>query len=245
MERLDKILAHHGFGSRKICKKLLHSGCITVNGAVCKNPDVQIDLQKDELCVNSQVVQMRMHVYLMMNKPQGVVTSTKDGFHRTVLELLPEQYRLNFMGGNLHPIGRLDIDTEGLLLLTTDGELTHILTSPKNKISKTYFVRLKDEVGFEKQKELSLIFKNGMQVLPEGKEKAFKAQSALIEWKSKSELFITITEGKYHQVKRMFYTVGNQVVFLKRISISSLKLDENLKPGEFKELGERELLLLR
>jgi len=239
-ERIDKILAHHGFGTRKEVKKLLHAKRVLVNGEVCVSQDKHIHTETDTITVDDEILVLRHHVYLMLHKCVDVVCSTKDGLHKTVLDILPEEYQIPFMGGDLHPIGRLDIDTEGLLLLTTDGALTHILTSPKNHIPKTYFVRLENPVTQENQQEWKALFAQGIHVGPEGKEAEFDAQSAELDWVSEREATLTIYEGKYHQVKRMFKEMGNHVIYLKRTKIASLSLDENLKLGECRELTEEE-----
>lgn len=239
-ERIDKILAHHGFGTRKEVKKLLHARRVLVNGEVCVSQDAHINTETDTICVDDEVLVLRHHVYLMLNKCVDVVCSTRDGLHRTVLDILPDEYQIPFMGGDLHPIGRLDIDTEGLLLLTTDGSLTHILTSPKNHIPKTYFVRLENSVSLENQQEWKALFAKGIHVSSEGKEAEFDAQSAELVWLSDNEARLTIYEGKYHQVKRMFKEMGNQVIYLKRTKIGSLDLDESLSLGECRELTEEE-----
>lgn len=256
-ERIDKILSHHGFGTRRDVKKLLHQGVVKINGVLCMSPDQAIDTKKDEVTVNDEFVQIKENVYLMMNKCADVVCSTKDGVHSTVLDIVPEEYKLSFLGGDLHPIGRLDIDTEGLLLLTTDGSLTHRLTSPKHHISKTYYVRLEKGLDEKDQKSLTQAFANGLEIPPEGNESGFLAKKAELVWPSEeggnylteegplaSEVLITIYEGKYHQVKRMFSVCGNKVIYLKRVSVGSLTLDAGLKPGQVRELTPEELDLL-
>lgn len=256
-ERIDKVLAHHGFGSRKDVKKLIHDGQVLINGIICSMSDEQIDIENDILVVNDKQIDIRNHVYLMMNKCKDVVCSTKDGIHKTVLDILPQEYKISFLGGDMHPVGRLDIDTEGLLLLTTDGSLTHKLTSPKNHVSKTYYVKLRDAVNTEEQNIYSKAFLEGLDVKAEGNEAGFKSKQSELVWPSEdncdllksdgvcaTDVLITIYEGKYHQVKRMFATVGNEVTYLKRISIGNLKLDFGLKPGEIRELQKEELSLL-
>ena len=150
-ERIDKVLAKHGFGTRKEVKKLLHTGNVTVNENIVTSQDYKIDLEKDTLFVEGEKINLRTNLYLMMNKCQNVVCSSKDGLHKTVFDLLAEEDNHSFMGGDLHCTGRLDIDTEGLLILTTDGSLTHRLISPKSEITKTYFVELRDCVNSENQ----------------------------------------------------------------------------------------------
>mgnify|MGYP003543795026 FL=1 len=257
-ERLDKILSHHGFGSRKDVKKLLHSGRVNVNGKICTLPDVSIDLDIDVISIDDEVLKVRKHVYLMMNKCEDVVCSNKDGIHSTVFDLVPEEYKTSSMGGELHCVGRLDIDTEGLLLLTTDGSLTHKLISPKTHIPKTYHVKLQKGLSLREQTKYTEVFQKGMFVPAEGNESEFTALPAQLIWPSEEngsyltengpescEVLITIYEGKYHQVKRMFAACGNQVIKLKRLSIGDLFLDSGLALGQCRELTQEELKFLR
>lgn len=240
-ERIDKVLAKHGFGTRKEVKKILHTGNVSVNENIVTSQDYKIDLEKDTLFVEGEKINLRTNLYLMMNKCQNVVCSSKDGLHKTVFDLLAEEDNHSFMGGDLHCTGRLDIDTEGLLILTTDGSLTHRLISPKSEITKTYFVELRDCVNSENQNNYIEMCKNGLEIPPEGNEAGFFSLPAKLEFLSEKSCTLTITEGKYHQVKRMFKVLGNEVVFLKRIAIGSLKLDENLAPGEYRELSNDEI----
>ena len=241
-QRLDKILSHHGYGSRKDAKKLLHKGFVLVNGQLCSNADSPINIDTDTVTVDGTVLQLRHHVYLMLNKPSGIVCSTKDGIHKTVIDILPPQYRVSFLGGDVHPVGRLDIDTEGLLLLTTDGEMTHRLTSPKKHISKTYYLKLADKTDEKAQSYYKEQCEKGFAVPHEGNEDGFITQESALEWLNNSgdEALLTIYEGKYHQVKRMMQTLGNEVVYLKRVAVGSLELDETLHPGECRELKPEE-----
>ncbi|HOE08277.1 MAG TPA: pseudouridine synthase [Treponemataceae bacterium] len=241
-QRLDKILSHHGYGSRKDAKKLLHKGFVLVNGQICSNADSPINIDTDTVTVDGTLLQLRHHVYLMLNKPSGIVCSTKDGIHKTVIDILPPQYRVSFLGGDVHPVGRLDIDTEGLLLLTTDGEMTHRLTSPKKHISKTYYLKLADNTDEKAQSYYKEQCEKGFAVPHEGNEDGFITQESALEWLNNSgdEALLTIYEGKYHQVKRMMQTLGNEVVYLKRVAVGSLYLDEMLKPGDCRELKPEE-----
>lgn len=240
-ERIDKVLAKHGFGTRKEVKKLLHTGLVSVNNQVITSQDFKIDLENDSLFVDDEKINIRTNLYIMMNKCQDVVCSSKDGLHRTVFDLLDEEDNHSFMGGDLHCTGRLDIDTEGLLILTTDGSLTHKLISPKSEISKKYAITLRDSVNSENQQKYISACKTGIEIAPEGKEAGFISLPATLEFSSDNTCFLTITEGKYHQVKRMIAALGNEVIFLKRVSIGSLELDESLKPGEYRELTSEEI----
>ena len=243
-ERLDKVLAKHGFGSRKDAQKLVRREGVLLNGQLCRSPDQHIDLDTDMLEVAGQVLQLRRHLHLMMNKCGGVVCSAKDGLHRTVFDLLEEELRHQFLGGSLHLVGRLDIDTEGLLVFTTDGTMTHRLTSPKNHVTKKYLVGLRDRVERGLQPQLVEGFRQGITIAPEGDDGEHLCQPAELEWISDRACHLTITEGRYHQVKRMMAAVGNEVVSLKRISMGGLNLDASLGSGQYRELTAEELALL-
>ncbi|MCR5725606.1 MAG: pseudouridine synthase [Treponema sp.] len=271
MERLDKVLAHQGFGTRKDVKKLLRSSVVTLNGTRVTDPGAHIDMLHDELCVDDEKLTLQQHLYLMMNKCAGVVCANKDGEHRTVFDLIFEQdegLRGTYLGSELHTIGRLDIDTEGLLLLTTDGGLTHRLITPKTHIPKTYAVRLRDRVDESAKADYVRRFAEGLHIPREGNESEFDAEGAELAWlgtdgsctadgdcasvvplacdsSGKScDCLLTIYEGKFHQVKRMFAAVGNEVVYLKRVSMGTLALDGAIPPGSFRELTALELELL-
>lgn len=245
MERLDKILSKHGFGTRKDVKKLLHSGVVCVNGAVCTEADFHVDVDADVIAVDGETLFIKQNVYLMMNKNTDVVCATKDGLHATVFDCLSDEYKHTFLGGDLHIVGRLDIDTEGLLLLTTDGTLTHRLTSPKTHISKTYLVTLAEPVAAADKARYTDAIRSGIEIPPEGDEKGFVSLPAEVAWLSDSECSLVIYEGKYHQVKRMFAALGNRVVALRRTAMGGLKLDESLGSGAYRELTAAELELLR
>lgn len=244
-ERLDKLLARKGFGSRKDVKKLLRQQEVFVNEKRVFDSSIQIDVEKDEVFFNGEKVSFEQNYYLMMNKKAGYVCSSKDGEHSTVFDLLDEDLRTPYLQEKLHIVGRLDLDTEGLLIFTTDGELTHRLISPKSHIDKTYFCSLEHAETAESQEEITKKFENGIEVPAEGNEEAFTAENAKIKWLNETTALLTIFEGKYHQVKRMFSAVGNKVIYLKRVSIGKLKLDETLKLGEYRSLSEEELELLK
>ena len=243
-ERLDKLLAHEGFGSRKDIRKLLRNCEVLVNGSRTYDPATQVDAENDTISVDSEEINLHKNLYLMMNKPQHYVCSTKEGDHETVFDLLDDSLRTPYLQDKLHLVGRLDMDTEGLLLFTTDGELTHRLISPKSHISKTYLCGLEHTETAEHQTAITAKFQAGIEVGPEDNEQGFTAQPAQITWLNDTTAHLTIYEGKYHQVKRMFAAVGNKIVYLKRISMGQLKLDEELELGEYKELTESDLQLL-
>lgn len=245
MERLDKILSHAGFGTRKDAKKILRKGLVTVNGEVVRDFDFKLDLEKDQVAVDGEILSGEQDLYLMMNKPADYVCANKDGLHETVFSLLEDSYRTPYFESHLHLIGRLDIDTEGLLLFTTDGDLTHRLISPKSSCPKKYFVRLQKPIQENERAEVERKLQEGILVPAEANEKEFKALPADIEWTEKTdEVFLVINEGKYHQVKRMFLALENLVVYLKRVQIASLALDENLALGEYRKLTAEEVSAL-
>ena len=244
-ERLDKLLAHEGFGSRKDIRKLLRNCKVLVNGSRTYDPATQVDAENDTISVDGEEINLHKNLYLMMNKPRHYVCSTKEGDHETVFDLLDDSLRTPYLQDKLHLVGRLDMDTEGLLLFTTDGELTHRLISPKSHISKTYLCGLEHTETAEHQTAITAKFQAGIEVGPEDNEQGFTAQPAQITWLNDTTAHLTIYEGKYHQVKRMFAAVGNKIVYLKRISMGQLKLDEELELGEYKELSESDLQLLQ
>ncbi|MGI5098148.1 rRNA pseudouridine synthase [Treponema socranskii] len=248
MIRLDKLLAHGGLGSRSSVKKLLRSGAVTVNGKSVFDPSLHIDEDRDVVAADGKKIEVRKEVYLMMYKPSGYVCAKRDGLHRTVFDLLGDAYRTPFFEDNLHTIGRLDCDTEGLLILTTDGELTHRITSPKSECGKTYFVRLSNKVRSGEAVDYVSECAKGVHIEPEGRENEADCKSAELVWlgngDEKDECTLTIYEGKFHEVKRIFSALGNEVVYLKRIAIGALRLDESLEKGEWRELSEDEIELL-
>lgn len=229
--RIDKLLSNSGFGSRKEVKILLKSKAVEVNGETVRDPKFHVDENTDEISVAGEPVVYREFVYLMMNKPQGVISATEDRFDETVIDLLTEgEQRFEPF-----PVGRLDKDTEGLLLITNDGKLAHELLSPKKHVDKTYYAKIDSPVTDEDVKA----FTQGV-VLDDGYETK-PAQLHILNSGAESEIELTITEGKFHQVKRMFESVGKQVVFLKRLSMGSLTLDDRLAPGKYRELSKEEL----
>lgn len=245
LERIDKILSHEGFGTRKDVKRLLRFSSVTVNGTQITVPDFHCDVDNDEICVDGKVLSLQHNIYLMMNKPQDVVCANKDGLHDTVFSLLDEQYKSGFALEKLHLIGRLDIDTEGLLIFTTDGKLTHKLISPKSNCPKKYFVRLSKSIDEKEYAEYETELKKGIHIAREDNEDEADCLPAEIQFTEKNdEVFLTIVEGKYHQVKRMFKALGNCVEFLKRVSINGLFLDENLLPGQYRRMTDGEVSLL-
>lgn len=231
--RLDKFLADMGLGTRSEVKKEIHKGQVRVNGIPEKSPDYKLDIQKDLVEVNGRQISYAQQEYYMLNKPAGVVSATEDKRDRTVLELIQEKQRKD-----LFPVGRLDKDTEGLLLITNDGLLAHQLLSPKKHVKKTYFVRTEKPVSPEAVKMLE----EGVDI---GEEKKTLPGEISCLSPEKNSLCLTIREGKFHQIKRMFQAVDNKVLYLKRLSMGSLTLDENLAPGEYRPLTKEEIERLK
>ena len=234
--RLDKFLVACAVGSRTEVKNLLKTGRVTVNGKKEKSAKLQINEEKDEIRFDGQLLEYEEFVYYMMNKPQGVISATEDPKHRTVLDLLDEYARAK----EVFPVGRLDIDTHGLLLLTNDGQLAHALLSPKRHVDKTYLAQVK---GIMTQEDVET-FSKGIPL------KDFTCQPAKLELvsidteKDQSLVRVTIAEGKFHQVKRMVAYCGKEVVDLQRLTMGTLILDENLKRGEWRRVSQEELELL-
>ena len=232
--RVDKLLSNVGVASRAELKKYCKQGLISVNGKVINNPGVQVDSENDDVRFNGEKVVYREFVYIMLNKPDGYISATYDKYDPIVLDLIDQSY-LVF---EPFPVGRLDKDTEGLLVLTNDGQLAHRVLSPKKHVPKTYYAKIQGKVT----EEDILAFEKGV-ILDDGYE-TMPSQLKILKSDDMSEIELTIHEGKFHQVKRMFESVGKKVVYLKRLSMGKLKLDESLKLGEYRELTEEEVKLI-
>jgi 16S rRNA pseudouridine516 synthase len=229
--RLDKLLSNMGYGTRKEVKQLMKKGAVRVNEETVKDAAMHVDTEKDEVTILGEKVVYKEFMYLMMNKPQGVLSATEDKRDQTVIDLLDAEYNIFEM----FPVGRLDKDTEGFLLLTNDGKLAHNLLSPKKGVPKTYYAHI-DGVVTEEDAEKFLegvILDDGYETKP-GNLRILKSADI-------SEIELTITEGKFHQVKRMFEAVDKTVIYLKRLSMGPLMLDESLSLGSYRELSEEEL----
>lgn len=233
-QRIDKILSNLGYGSRSEIKKYCKQGSVVVNGSEVSNPGTQVDTENDEILFNGEEVIYREYIYLMMNKPDGYISATTDKYDPTVLDLVD----LSYLAFEPFPVGRLDKDTEGLLVLTNDGKLSHRVLSPKKHVPKTYYAKI-DGVVTEEDVEA---FLEGV-VLDDG-YKTMPSQLNILKSDDESEIELTIHEGKFHQVKRMFESVGKKVVYLKRLSMGNLKLDESLELGEYRELTDEEVKLI-
>ena len=233
--RLDKLLSNMGYGSRKEVKQLLKQKAVTVDGIHVKDAAMHVDPDKQDVSVYDERVVYTEFVYFMMNKPPGVISATEDAREATVIDLL-EPLHQHF---EPFPVGRLDKDTEGLLLLTNDGTLAHNLLSPKKHVPKVYYAEIEgvvteaDGEAFARGVELD----DGYVTKP--------GKLVILKSAEQSEIELTIQEGKFHQVKRMFEAVGKRVTYLKRLSMGSLKLDESLDLGEYRELTSEELVALQ
>ena len=233
--RLDKFLCDSLNITRKEAKEAVKKGKVTINGEVVKKPECKLDAHDDQVEFEHQPVIFEQFHYLKLHKPQGVVSATKDNHDKTVIDLIHEDFK-----DKLFPVGRLDKDTEGLLLLTDDGMLAHELLSPKKHVDKVYFAKVAGRFTEEEIKR----FREGLDI-----GNGEKAKEAFLEilkaGEDQSEVLITITEGKFHQVKRMAKAVGSEVLYLKRLSMGPLKLDEELEIGTYRRLSEEELHKLK
>ncbi len=263
--RLDKYLADMGVGTRTETRRMVSKGQVRVNGAAVLKAEQKMETGHDEVSVNGVFVPYEEFEYYMLNKPQGVVSATEDNLHETVLDVLWKHPPKEADGGggekgageedgrgacgpkrkDLFPVGRLDIDTEGLLLITNDGDLAHRLLSPRRHVDKTYFAKVEGRLPGDVRERFAkgLVLGDGTRLMAAslkiGDTVCGERQDPV------TDVFLTIREGKFHQVKRMFEAVGCRVVFLKRLSMGSLLLDENLKPGEYRRLTNEELDKLR
>ena len=230
--RLDKYLAEMGVGTRQEVKKQIRQGKAAVNGTVVKAADTKIDETSDEVTISGRNISYVSYEYYMLNKPAGVVSATEDRRDTTVIDLIKEKKRKD-----LFPVGRLDKDTEGLLLITNDGDLAHRLLAPKKHVDKVYYAKIDGMVTEEDVKR----FAEGIDIGAEEEEMTRPAKLDIMKSAEESEIRLTIHEGKFHQVKRMFLAVDKEVTYLKRERMGTLCLDENLKPGEYRLLTEEEI----
>lgn len=231
MDRLDKIISNNTTYSRKDVKKIIQSGNVIVNNVVIKDPNKKFDKDNDEIYVYNKRINIQEHMYIMLNKPQGYVCATEDKKDKTVIDLIPQEYLVK----EIFPVGRLDKDTTGLLILTDDGVMAHNLLSPIKHVSKTYIVK----IDIPLTQEMCVGFKNGV-VLNDG-----ICKEAKLEILEENVGKVTLTEGRYHQIKRMFGCFGAKVIELHRESMGNLSLPKDMKLGECREISEEELILLK
>jgi 16S rRNA pseudouridine516 synthase len=232
-ERIDKILAASGYGSRKDVKKLIKMGQVSVNGIIVDDAGCQVNPSVDEIIVAGECLTYSKNVYIMMNKPEGVISSTRDNVEVTVIDLLQGEYSHR----KLFPVGRLDKDAQGLIFLTDDGKMAHRLLSPKNRVDKTYYVEVRGKLD-----------KSDVEAFAQGIEledfTTLPAKLDILESDDISRAYVTICEGKFHQIKRMMKARDKEVTFLKRLTLGPLKLDDELTPGQWRELIKEEIDLL-
>lgn len=230
-ERLDKLIASQGTISRKDVKQIIRTGMISVNGMPVVDPGLLVDIAKDTVAIEGAELDYKANIYIMMNKPEGVLSASTDKKAATVIDLLPEELQRK----NLFPAGRLDKDTTGFMLITNDGDFSHRILSPKNHVVKTYEAELASAVtnmdieSFAK----GIVLEDGTECMP-----------ATLERLDNNYVRIRICEGKFHQIKRMAAALGNEVLSLKRTGIGALNLDNTLAPGECREITKEELRLI-
>ncbi len=231
--RLDKYLADMGIGTRSEVKGYIRKGRVKINGQVAKQPESKIT-SEDKITFDERVISYIVTEYFMLNKPAGVVSASRDKFASTVVDLIEEGKRKD-----LFPVGRLDKDTEGLLIITNDGDLAHRLLSPKKHVKKLYFAKVQGRV---EEADINR-FQEGINL--EEDFTTLPAELEVISSGEESEVLVTISEGKFHQIKRMFEAVGKEVLYLKRLQMGTLALDERLNPGEYRKLTDEEIQLLQ
>lgn len=234
MERLDKIISSQGKYSRSEVKKLVKAGLVSVNGKAVKSSDLKCDVQSDEIIVDGERLNYKKHLYIMLNKPKGVISATEDPTQKTVIDLVPSELKRQ----GLFPAGRLDGDTTGFVLITDDGDFAHRILSPKNHIMKTYHATLRHSLS----EEDIVRFKEGL-ILGDG-TKCLEAHVRMLP-NRENVAEVIICEGKYHQVKRMFASLGNKVLELRRVKMGGLDLDESLAEGCCRELTDKEVMLIQ
>lgn len=246
-ERIDNIFARRKIYSFRKIRKFLHNHNVQVNGKRIFTSGTKISLFTDEISIDNKNLKLKNDIYILLNKPKDFLCSTvqsKDKNYQTVYSLLPQEFLSQTELPKLHTVGRLDVDTEGLLIFTTNGNLSHKLCSPESHISKKYFLELKNCVPLEEQKIYIEKFAQGFKISSYANEKAFVSKPAVLEFLSEKSCNLTIIEGKFHQVKRMFLEFENEVVYLKRIQMGKLKLDKTLKAGDWRFLTEDEVAFL-
>lgn len=231
-ERMDKLLAARTEYSRKDAKKLVWTGRVRHNGKLATSPDAKVDLEKDTLELDGKALLIKEHLYLMMNKPAGVLSAARDPKQPTVLDLVPPELRR----AGLFPAGRLDKDTEGFVLITDDGDFAHRILSPKRHIPKTYHARIDGPMT----EEMVQGFADGVQ-LEDEEDPCLPASLKLLEDGAEPLCEVILTQGMYHQVKRMFLHYGRRVLWLKRVAMGGLLLDENLAQGQCREILDKEM----
>ncbi len=231
--RLDNFLTKALSISRSEATKLIKDKKILVNDNITTKKDTYIDEQKDVIKYNNEIITYKEFIYIMLNKPKGYLSATRDKNEKTVIDLID-------IKREIFPVGRLDKDTEGLMLLTNNGKYAHFLTSPNHHVEKKYYVELENEI---KDEDINL-FCNGLEIR-DGKDELYITKQAKFDKLTSHSCYVYITEGKFHQIKRMFEKLNNKVIYLKRVQFGDIKLDETLQLGEYRELTEEEIILFK
>ncbi len=234
--RLDKYLGHAGIGTRTEIQKMIKKKLVTVDGVVANKANMAINPDTQQVYFNNHLIEYKEFYYFILNKPAGVISATSDSMHETVIDLLYEEDQ----NKKVAPVGRLDKDTEGLLILTNDGKMAHKLLSPKKHIEKVYYAVVSGKIvpNAVEQFENGITLEDDTECKPAGLE-------IISQDEDEAEVFVTLTEGKFHQVKRMINVVGGEVTFLQRVKMGNLELPDDLECGEYRELTDEELLLLQ
>lgn len=230
-ERIDKILSNLGYGTRKEIKQKIKSGMVKIDEKIIKDNSIKVNPHEEVIKFDNKKIDYRKFIYLMLNKPSGIISATEDNYNKTVVDLLDDKYK----AFNPFPVGRLDKDTEGLLLLTNDGELAHKLLSPKKHVDKKYYVKVEGKLGDKDKKSFERGIDIGEKNITLPAELDIKVSDEI------SECYVIIREGKFHQIKRMFNSLDKKVIYLKRVQMGELVLDSSLKLGEYRELSKEEL----
>ena len=231
--RLDNFLTKALNITRSEASKVIKSKQIKVNDDIITKKDIYIDEQKDIIQFNNQIITYKEFIYIMLNKPKGYLSATKDGKEKTVIDLID-------IKRDIFPVGRLDKDTEGLLLLTNNGKYAHFLTSPNHHVEKKYYVELEKNID---EKDI-LLFCNGLEI-KDGKDELYITKKAKLDLITNNSCYVYITEGKFHQIKRMFEKLDNKVIYLKRVQFGEIKLDDKLELGQYRELTDDEIVLFK
>ncbi len=244
-ERLDDVFSRRGFATYRRIKKFLQHHNVTINGERALTGGFRICLETDSVFIDEKPVTFKPDIFIMMNKHSGFICSTKNEKETpSIFTLLPDELKNDSLPGTLHTIGRLDADTEGLLIFTTNGDFSHRITMPQNHVKKTYRIILETPCAQNEQNLWKEKCRTGIFMPREWNSPSFTSLPSEIEFAGETECKLTVSEGKYHQVKRMIAALGNKVAHLKRTAIGNLNLDENLKPGQWRHLLQKEICML-
>lgn len=243
-ERLDEILMRRGFSTNRKVRRLVQTHELRVNGNRIVVPETRVSLRHDVITLDGKSMDLKPDIYLVMNKKSGCLCTNSQEDRLTVFDFVPEEYKSGQDLGVLHTVGRLDGNTEGLLLLTTNGDFSHSLVVPENHIEKKYYIELDSPVSDEEKPLWVEKCREGLHLPEAHSGPCVFTKPAILEWKDDTSCFLTITEGKFHQVKRMIKVLGNGVSYLKRVSMGPFVLPHDLKPGQCRPLTDEELVML-